>query len=75
MSHYVLYLVLGIIFFVSGCVIVYNGYQPKVGPIGNGPNYKLIWFQFFILAIYSITAFIKSFLLFKLEKKNSKDDE
>ncbi|QQE74019.1 hypothetical protein KDJ56_19480 [Brevibacillus composti] len=25
---------------------VWSAYQPKVGPIGNGPDYRRVWFQF-----------------------------
>ncbi|MEI5909159.1 hypothetical protein WAK64_19095 [Bacillus spongiae] len=67
MGKYI-YLIIGIVFLLSGCIVVYNGYKPKVGPIENGPNYQHIWFLFYIFSLYATAAFIKSFLLFRVEK-------
>ncbi|WP_088043144.1 hypothetical protein [Bacillus sp. EAC] len=45
---------------------LYYGYSPKVGVIGNGPNDKLIWFQFGTQFLSGICAL---FLAFNLRKK------
>lgn len=45
---------------------IYYAYTPKVGPIGNGLNYKLIWFQSSFQFISGISSL---FLAFNLRGK------
>jgi len=47
MSKWIL-LVCGIFLLLLSFWTLYYAYTPKVGPIGNGPNYILVWVQFII---------------------------
>ncbi|WP_335872282.1 hypothetical protein [Bacillus sp. 2205SS5-2] len=64
-----LYILFAVSFIIWGSIIVYNGYKPKVGPIGDGPNYTQVWFLFFLLLFFSFWAIIKFILLVIMEKK------
>jgi hypothetical protein len=51
-------LICGIITVLLSFWTLYYAYSPKVGPIGNGPNYLLIWFQFSILFISGVCSIL-----------------
>jgi hypothetical protein len=59
-------LICGIFLLLLSFWNLYYAYIPKVGPIGNGPNYKLVWFQFSTQFISGICAL---FLSYNLRKK------
>ncbi len=55
-------LMCGIFLLLLSFWTLYYAYTPKVGPIGNGPNYKFVWFQFstqFISEICGVSLAIK----------------
>ena len=47
MSTWIL-LMCGIFLLSLSIWTLYNAYTPKVGPIGNGPNYIAVWVWFII---------------------------
>lgn len=46
-------------------VFLYFSYTPRVGPIGNGPNDKLIWFNFTVQFITGSLFILQAVLLFR----------
>ena len=56
----------GIFLLLLSFLTLYNAYTPKVGPIGNGLNFKIVWIQFSTQLISGISAF---FLAYNLGNK------
>lgn len=55
---------------------LYYAYAPKVGPIGNGPNEKIIWTNFVISIIGGIAFTAITIRMFmKDQKTNRKNDK
>jgi len=46
---------------------------PRVGPIGDGPPKKLIWFFFSIQLLSGLTLITNSILIFRNEKNEALD--
>ncbi|KIL35002.1 hypothetical protein SD71_15075 [Cohnella kolymensis] len=53
---------------------LYSAYQPMVGPVGNGPNEKIIWFRFIFTILMGITALVLSVRMFIIERKKGNKD-
>ncbi|RXT03736.1 hypothetical protein [Ammoniphilus sp. CFH 90114] len=71
------YIVLFSALFYIGISIyeLYYAYAPKVGPIGNGPNDKLIWTDF-IFSMIGGSAFLTiAIMMFMRDKKKSVEKE
>jgi len=66
-KHVLLYT--GIIAILCSILVLYFGYKPKVGPIGNGPNRSAIWRNFSLFLFQGIVAITLSVLKFKEEHK------
>lgn len=59
-------LLCGIFLLLLSFWTLYYAYTPKVGPIGNGLNYKLVWIQFGAEFISGVSLI---FLAFNLRTK------
>ncbi|GAA0438863.1 hypothetical protein GCM10008983_14710 [Lentibacillus halophilus] len=58
-------LCLGILTLLASIIFLYISYQPKVGPIGNGPNYTQIWITFsaiFLSGLLGIFRAVQEFM-------------
>ncbi|MEH6940013.1 hypothetical protein V7056_19540 [Bacillus sp. JJ664] len=54
-------LICGISLLLVSFWTLFYGYMPKVGVIGDGPNYTLVWYEFSILFISGILILSLSF--------------
>lgn len=61
-------LLVGVLWILIAFLSLYNSYAPKVGPIGNGPHFK-IWDGFLIWIIGGVCFIIFSITMFYREKK------
>jgi hypothetical protein len=46
MKRYVFTIFIAIFLILIALIQTWNAYQPKVGPVGNGPNDTVIWTNF-----------------------------
>lgn len=67
MSKYI-FLFGGILVILLAFLALYSLLGPRVGPIGNGPPIKLIWFFFSVQVLSGLGLLILSFLKFREEK-------
>jgi len=59
-----LFLILGVLLLILSISFLYNGYAPKVGPIGNGPNHTLVWVNFGWTFLLAMSSILKAILVF-----------
>ncbi|KGX84164.1 hypothetical protein [Pontibacillus marinus] len=67
MRKYII-LICGILIWSIAFFVLYKSYAPRVGPIGEGLDYKSVWFNFGWQFFIGLSAIIQSILLFKKEK-------
>ena len=60
-----IYLYSGIFVILLSFLMVFDLLSPRVGPIGDGPPIKLIWFYFSIQILIGIAFITQSILFFR----------
>jgi len=63
----------GILVILLSLLMIYTLLTPRVGPIGDGPPKKLIWFFFSIQLLSGLTLITNSILIFRNEKNEALD--
>ncbi|MGO0059530.1 hypothetical protein ACTID9_05905 [Brevibacillus fluminis] len=54
---------------------LYAPYAPRVGPIGNGPNEKVVWFQFSLYLLAALCFIGLAFITFWHEKRRESEND
>jgi fatty acid desaturase len=62
-------IILSVIFFLTSFWTLYDGYTPKVGPIGNGVNTHAVFIKFISLFLWGVLSLSMALILNNSENK------